>query len=168
MTGEVLMHLRKLMVGRLALCGAAAAMLLSGAPVMAEAAKAADTPELLVVVPVTLDAHPQAAMLPNATACAVDIDDGQGEVQRVITVGEGETETLSCVDFVAAGPLPLPHSLGLIYDFESGPGSVFRGALILTQDSETGVWSMNGDQPDLVVNADIADLDSLRSALAAQ
>lgn len=162
------MRLQSLMSGRLALGGAAAILLAGVGLAAAEATKAAETPKLLVVVPVTLDAHPQAAMMPNATACAVDIDDGQGEAQRVITVGEGETETLSCVGFVAAGPLPLSHSLGLIYDFESGPGSVFRGALILSQDSETGVWTMNNDQPDLVVNADIADLDSLRGALEAQ
>lgn len=163
------MQLRHPMIGRLALCGGAAAIVLTGASLfMANAAKADDASGLIVVVPVTLDAHPQAAMMPNATGCAVDIDDGQHPAQRVITVGEGETETLSCVRFVAAGPVPLPDSLGLIYDFESGPGSVFRGALIVTQDKETGAWAINNDQPDVVVNADIADLDSLRSALGAQ
>lgn len=163
------MDLRNLMPARLALRGAVAAILLTGAAqAMAEAPQVADTGDLLVVVPVTLDAHPQGDLMPNATGCAVDIDDGRGKAQRVITVGEGETEALSCVGFVAAGPLPLPNSLGLIYDFESGPGSVFRGALIVTQDVATGDWSVSDDQPDLVINADIADLDSLRRALEAQ
>lgn len=157
------------MLGGAALGGAAAMAGLLGGTGHATAQATADNPQpLVVIVPVTLDAHPQASVIPYATGCAVDIDDGQHPTQRVITVGEGETETLSCAGFVAAGPLPLPHSLGLIYDFESGPGSVFRGALVLSQDTETGKWSVNEDMPDVVVNADIADLDSLRSALATQ
>lgn len=162
-----MIRLNNPIVGGLALCSAAmAALLLTGTGQVSADAATAESP-VIVVAPVTLDAHPQAAMMPNATGCAVDIDDGDGPAQRVITVGEGETETLSCVDFVAAGPLPIPHSLGLIYDFESGPGSTFRGAVILTQD-KAGSWSVSKDQPDLVVNADIGDLDSLRAALKAQ
>ena len=163
-----MMRLKNPMVGRLALCGvAAAALLLTGAAQVAADTPTPEAPPVIVVAPVTLDEHPQAAMMPNATGCAVDIDDGEGPAQRVITVGEGETETLSCAGFVAAGPLPIPHSLGLIYDLESGPGSTFRGAVILTQD-ESGTWSVSEEQPDLVVNAEYGDLDSLRAALTAQ
>lgn len=159
-------HQRHFMAGRLALGGALSALLLAGAGHAADGA--AGPPALLVVAPVKLAPHPQGAMMPNGTGCAVDIDDGQRPAQRVITVGAGQTETLSCVRFVAAGPLPSPRSIGLIYDLESGPGSTFRAAVIMTQDEETGLWSMNEDRTDLIVNGDIADLDSLRAALSAR
>ncbi|MDO5643590.1 MAG: hypothetical protein Q4G26_14550 [Paracoccus sp. (in: a-proteobacteria)] len=151
-----------------ALGGAVAVVSALSAPVAAESLRPPEAPELLVITPVTLEAHPQGELMPNATGCAVDIDDGHAPAQRVITVGAGETETLSCVGFVAAGPIPLPHALGLIYDFESGPGMTFRGALILSHDTETGAWSVNEDYPDLAVNADIADLTGLRAALEAR
>lgn len=161
-----MMNLRFMRAGGLAFCAAALAVMLPATT--AETTQAADTFDLLVVVPVRLDAHPQGAMMPNGIGCAIDIDDGQGPAQRVITVGEGETELLSCLRFVAAGPLPQPRSLGLIYDFESGPGRTFRAALIASQDSETGAWSMDEERLDLIVNGDIADLESLRSALESQ
>lgn len=163
-----MVYIRHSKGGRLTLCGAtAAAMLMTASADAGEAATArtAEAPDFIVVSPVKLDIHPQGRSMPNATGCAIDIDDGENPTQRVITVGVGETEALSCVRFVAAGPLPLPRSLGLIYDFESGPNRVFRTALIVSQDSETGVWSMNEDHPDLIVTSEFADLESLRGAL---
>lgn len=127
----------------------------------------ADT-DLVVLVPVFVEPHPQSDLLPNARGCAVQIDKGDGRTQVIVTVGEGETETLSCVSFVAAGRLPeLGDAIGLIYTFESGPRSVFDGAVILGRDAESGDWFVDDDVPGgLTVNGDYPTLESLRQALA--
>lgn len=111
---------------------------------LAASALGAEEMPLVVIQPVTLDAHPMSSFMPNAQGCAVDISSGSGTPQRVITVGEGESEMLSCLRFVEAGPLPaLGTSIALIYDFESGPNRTFRGAVILTRDEESGHWYRN-------------------------
>lgn len=128
------------------------------------------TEPMVVVVPMVLEEHPFKDYLPNATACGVTISGGSETPQEIVTVGEGESETLSCVSLIEAGPLPeLDGSIGLIYDFESGPNSVFRGAVILSRDAETGQWFRNESfAGELTTNSDVESLSALRQQLAAQ
>lgn len=124
--------------------------------------------EILLLQPYKTDLHPSHDMMPNGVACGVKISIGNTVPQDIITVGEGESETLSCLDFVEAGLLRgSGRSLGLIYDFESGPNLVFRGAVILSWREDEKSWFRNEDYEGvLTVNSAIDSLDALRSAIS--
>ena len=132
--------------------------------------KPAPTSAMIVMQPMKLDTHPMQSLMPNAEACAVRISASGQDAQTVVTIGDGDSEMLSCVEFVEAAPLEtLPGSIGLIYDVESGPGSSFRGAVILTPDADTGTWQLNeAYSGDLTLNADYPDLNALEEALRAR
>lgn len=126
-----------------------------------------DEIELVLLRPYKLEVHPKADLMPNAVGCAVIIEDETAYSQNIVTVGEGESETLSCHKFVEAGLLPsIADSIGLIYEFESGPNSIFPGAVIISRDPKSGDWYRNEEvEGNLTVNSAYPSIEKLRNAL---
>ena len=154
-------HVRSALFGSLAALAVATSVQAGGAPQDAAA-------HIVVIEPFKLEEHPSGDLMPNGVACAVRISGMNSVPQQVITVGTGESEALSCVSFIEAGPLPdLQNSIGLVYDFESGPNSVFRGAVILTWDDDAARWIKNeAYEGVLTVNSAVGSLAALRAALS--
>jgi len=122
---------------------------------------------LVILEPLKLDSHPMQSLLLNAQGCAVRLRIGTGPAQQVTTVGAGESEMLSCINFIEAGMLPLSElSVGLIYMVESGPGSTFNAAVIVSRDPDSGQWYRNETyEGELTINSDVRTIDELVGGL---
>lgn len=86
------------------------------------------------------------ALADEPAKCAVLLTAGTNPVQRVMTIGEGETEALTCGHVLAFGRVPAPAGtdrIALLYDSYGGPNAEVLQPVILERSAGQNRWAFN-------------------------
>lgn len=79
--------------------------------------------------------------------CAVDLAAGRSPAQRLVLIGEGYTEAVSCGRLLAFGRLPSPRGtwrIGFLYRAYS-PNATVTQPVVIRRDAAGGRWTVDDE-----------------------